>query len=302
MTYFKAYFSTQTLFFLSFLSIGVFVFASCKGQAIAQDIPALTDIPLEPVSHYLTMSAYSDAAVLDRASLDEITFPDKKNVFLIKMFSPEYLTREEIETLALQLKPPANSSEQTRAELEFLLEIQESRTEAEVNEALRLHDIGYFPVIGMKNTDALFFEASEVMGRKVDPSKYPATNTLLHNIMKEMRITEFTAKNHFLRARPRQLESRLTPLKKMKSSSYASGHTLWAYMHAYILAELFPSKRDAFLQLAFDIGYSREILGVHYPSDEEASRVLAHTLLKNMWTKANFKRDFAAAKKEWSNK
>ena len=114
-----------------------------------------------------------------------------------------------------------------------------------------------------------------------------------------MRIMEFTAKNKILRARPRQLSSELKPLKKMNSSSFASGHTLWAYLQAYIFSELIPEKRKEFLDLAYKIGYSREILGVHYPSDEEASRILAHKMLTLMLENQDFQTDFYKAKKEW---
>lgn len=120
--------------------------------------------------------------------------------------------------------------------------------------------------------------------------------------MKEMRVAEFMVKNHFLRARPRQLEPQLKPLKKMRSSSFASGHTLWAYMQAYLFAELMPSKRTELLNLAYEIGYSREILGVHYPSDEEESRKLAHTILSKIWEKAKFRNDFNLALAEWDEK
>jgi len=151
----------------------------------------------------------------------------------------------------------------------------------------------------MKDEDELFFEAYEVFGNQFDTKEYPKTKKLLNNIMREMRIAEFTAKNHFLRARPRQLESQLKPLKKMSSSSFASGHTLWAYMQAYLMGALIPEKRDEFLDLAYNIGFSREILGVHYPSDEEASRKFAHQLLLKMWEKPKFMQDFHDAQLEW---
>jgi len=87
----------------------------------------------------------------------------------------------------------------------------------------------------------------------------------------------------------------------MKTASFASGHTLWAYMQAYLMGALIPEKRNEFLELAYEIGFSREILGVHYPSDEEASRKLAHQLLEQMWEKPAFIFDFYQAQLEWGN-
>jgi len=281
----------------------IIISVACKKQSSTTQltIPPLTPIQETPKAHYKTLSSYSPNESPERKNLDSISFPDKAHRFTIKLFSPSYLIREEITTLAKQLKPPANSSELTKAELDFLLELQQSRTPEQVNEALRMHDIVYIPLIGMRNEEHLFFEAYEIFGPGFDIKSYPKTKKLLHNIMKEMRIAEFTAKNHFLRARPRQLESDLQPLKKMKSSSFASGHTLWAYMQAYLMAELIPGKRTEFLELAYQIGFSREVLGVHYPSDEEASRKFAHQLLEKMWTKPAFIKDFSKAKLEWQS-
>ncbi|MEM6697317.1 MAG: phosphatase PAP2 family protein [Bacteroidota bacterium] len=117
--------------------------------------------------------------------------------------------------------------------------------------------------------------------------------------MNDMRMMEFAVKYHLLRARPYQLEPKLAPLTKISSPSFASGHTLWAYIQAYTLGELLPNKREAFVELAYEIGESREILGVHYPSDEEAARQLAHRMLMLMWHTEKFQRDFTAAQVEW---
>jgi len=274
---------------------------SCQNQNITDitNIQPLQSIEATPQNHYKTLQTFSPKANPNKAKLDEIRFPKKSNQWLIKTFSPAYLDRTTIKEIMLTLQPPANSSNQTRAELDFLLELQKTRTPEQVKNALRLHDIVYFPIIGMRDEQELFFEAYELLGTDFNHESYPKTQQLLHNIMKEMRIMEFTAKNHILRARPRQLEANLTPLKKMSSSSFASGHTLWAYMQAYLWGELLPDKREAFIDLAYEIGFSREILGVHYPSDEEVSRKLAHQLLTEIWKNPNFKKDFQAAKKEW---
>jgi len=287
---------------ISLLIMATFYFSAvcCNQQNNTQiTIPPLKQIAETPKEHYKTLNKYSKNADTKHTHLDDISFPNKAHQLTIKLISPAYLSRKEIEVLIDQLQPPANSSEQTTAELDFLLELQANRTPEQVNEALRMHDIVYIPLIGMRNETHLFFEVNEILGNEFNASAYPKTKQLLHNIMKEMRITEFTAKNHFLRARPRQLESKLQPLKQMKSSSFASGHTLWAYMQAYLLGALIPGKRIEFVELAYEIGFSREVLGVHYPSDEEASRKLAHRLLQQMWTKPDFIKDFQEAKLEW---
>jgi len=283
----------------TFLALTICI-AGCN-TAINKHPHELSTLPKlsEPTYHYLELKKIDSREKKIHSEMDSIYFPDQVNKLLLKSIRPQFLTKAELVAFVPNLKHPSNSSSQVRAELDFLLELQENRTAEMVEEALRWHEIVYFPIIGMKSDEHLFFEAFEIYGNDFDPDKFPKTRILLNNIMKEMRFMEFSAKNSILRPRPRQLESRLEPLKKMSSSSFVSGHTLWAYMHAYLLASLDPTKAEAYLELAYRIGYSREILGVHYPSDEEAARKLAYQILSKMWERENFQSQLIKAAREW---
>jgi hypothetical protein len=57
------------------------------------------------------------------------------------------------------------------------------------------------------------------------------------------------------------------PLARIKSPSYASGHKLWAFTETYIFSEIIHEKREEFLQRADEVRWSRELLAIHYPSD-----------------------------------
>ncbi|MEL6943492.1 MAG: phosphatase PAP2 family protein, partial [Bacteroidota bacterium] len=220
---------------------------------------------------------------------------------------PAYLTRSQIKQMITALSFPANSSEQTRKELDFLLTLQDKRTEKEVERVMTLAKVGYWPAKSLikshpeyqSNLNQLLYECQVVMGSECTTANYPKTTELLKGITLDMRIMEFTAKYHLLRARPYQLEPKIKPLQVMGSPSFASGHTLWGYIQAYTFSELLPEKREAFLELAYQIGLSREIMGVHYPSDEEAARQLAHQMLALMWKTEKFQKDFQAAQEEW---
>lgn len=263
--------------------------------------PDSTIRPIAPLkNHYKTLQTLSTAPDASRSELDAIQYPSKAYGWIASFLKPSYLTKQQLEEIYLTLNLPANSSEQTRAELDFLLELQKNRTEAQAKEVLAINEIVYVPVFKASKAD-LFYLCSTVMGANATATNYPHTKKLLGNIMRESRIIEFNAKNHFMRARPRQLENRLQPLKKIKTPSFASGHTLWAYLQAYVLAELIPEKGDALIDLAYEIGYSREVLGVHYPSDEEAARQLSYQMLKAMWVTEKFQKDFEKAKAEWKN-
>ncbi len=268
--------------------------------------------PLESATnHYSEFSQLAAIPNPARAGLDSIRFPTalyKAEALLYTLLQPRYLSLEQIDQLKQSVACPANSSDQTQAELAFLVAWQEKRTPVQEQRAVEeLAPIGYWPHLAVmedheryeQNLEHLFFEGREVLGAHCTAQNYPATAKWLEGITRDMRIMEFSAKYHFLRARPYQLEPGLTPLARMSSPSFASGHTLWAYIQAFAWSELLPEKRPQFLELAYEIGESREIMGIHYPSDEEAARVLAHRMLQAMWLHKDFQADLEQARQEW---
>ena len=270
--------------------------------------------PLEPpTNHYQDFKNFSTAPNPKRAALDSVRYlPSNYGAvaLLYTMARPVYLSQNQINDLKNSVTQPANSSDQTKTELDFLLNWEAKRTkEQEVRAAEVLAPVGYWPHINVmqnhegyvENRQHLFFEGRTVLGDECTPDNYPATTKLMEGITTDMRIMEFTVKYHLLRPRPYHLEPKLKPLAIMSSPSFASGHTLWAYIQAFAWSELVPSKRKQFLDLAYEIGESREIMGIHYPSDEEAARVLAHSMLSTMWSNPSFMTDFNAAKLEWKN-
>ncbi|MEX0289522.1 MAG: phosphatase PAP2 family protein [Flavobacteriaceae bacterium] len=282
-------------------------FLVIQASAISQNLH-----PLEPVKgHYKDLQRLSTSPNSEHSQLDAISFPSseyRSAALIYIMATPEYLTPEQVETLKDAVQFPANSSDQTRAELDFLLEWQEKRSPEEVHRAAEvLAPIGYWPHISVmknhqryqKNMEHLFYEGKAVMGDQCTAKNYPATAKLLAGVTKDMRIMEFTVKYHLLRARPYHLEPKLKPLARMSSPSFASGHTLWAYIQAFTWSELIPEKRKEFLEVAYEVGESREIMGIHYPSDEEAARVLAHKMLTDMWGNPKFQDDLRKAQLEW---
>ncbi len=270
--------------------------------------------PLEDASnHYAELKQLSASKNAARASLDGISYSPNRygsTALLYTIARPVYLNGDQVDELKNSVTFPANSSDQTRAELDFLLQWQEKRTAAQETRAARvLAPVGYWPHIAImkdheryqENMEDLFFEGRTVMGESCSAQNYPATAKLLQGVTQDMRIMEFTVKYHLLRPRPYDLEPKLRPLQRMSSPSFASGHTLWAYIQAFTWSELIPSKRDSFLELAYEIGESREIMGIHYPSDEEAARILAHRMLTAMWSNPGFMSDLKQAKLEWKD-
>ena len=266
---------------------------------------------LEPsTKYYKTIGALSMAPSTSRAWMDTIQFPwteYSQNAITYSLIRTVYLKPEDEAQLPDLVRMPANSSDQTKAELEYLLSLQKSRTKEQINRAQYIATIGsWFNILNPldsnfdENRQQLFYIASTV-GEWYNYKNFPATTKLLLNCMQDIRVTEFRLKWHFKRPRPYHLEPTLQPLTKVRSPSFASGHTLWAYTQAYIFSEIIPEKRSEFLSKADEVRWSRELLGIHYPSDNEASRIIAWYLMKFWYNNPEFLKDMEQARAEWKN-
>ncbi len=67
-------------------------------------------------------------------------------------------------------------------------------------------------------------------------------------------------------------------LESAQTASYPSGHTTQAFYFAHLLSDLFPDLTEGLYQLANMVAESRIDRGVHFPSDNEAGKVLARKL------------------------
>jgi acid phosphatase (class A) len=86
--------------------------------------------------------------------------------------------------------------------------------------------------------------------------------------------------------------------KPERNASYPSGHATRGMAQALVLAELFPEKREAILEIGRKIGWDRVLIGKHFPTDVYAGRVLGQAIVREMMKSEAFQRDLAAAKAE----
>jgi|GEM_PF-1963318 len=91
-------------------------------------------------------------------------------------------------------------------------------------------------------------------------------------------------KNYFGAQRPYELaesygvEFPYNHLESAQSRSYPSGHTTQAFYLAHFLSSIYPELSESFYDLAQMIADSRIEHGVHFPSDNEAGKMLAQVL------------------------
>lgn len=268
--------------------------------------------PQEPIHvHYKTLGELSAKPSPEFAWMDTISYPPKEfgSSLTFVLVKPYYLSDSQVKSLTTSVKPPANSSEQTRKELEYLLSLQASRTPKQIERVKFLANIGFWPQTHLipthpnyqQNLKDLFFEGNTIMGDWCNAQNFPAIAKVLAGAMQDMRVMEFTIKYTYFRPRPYHLEKKLESLDRIGSPSFASGHTLWAFIQAYIWSEIIPEKRNEFIALAEEIRQSRELMGIHYPSDNEAARQITYQMLIQYMKNPDFINDFGLAKKEWVN-
>jgi acid phosphatase (class A) len=265
----------------------------------------------EVSDHYKTLQQLSSSPNQSRAWMDTIKYPPTEygSSFVYVLVKPCYLTDSQVKSLSESVKFPANSSDQVRNELDYMLDLQAKRTLEQIARVTFLGDIGYWPSINQipthqsyeENLRNLFFEGKELMGENVNAKNFPKLSKLLQGVMQDMRVMEFTIKYKLYRPRPYHLEPKLQPLMKINSPSFASGHTLWAFIQAFTWSEVVPEKQKEFIALAEEIRRSREIMGIHYPSDNEASRQIAYKMMQYFFKNDAFVKDYNEAVAEWKS-
>lgn len=244
--------------------------------------------------------------------MDTIDYPwpeYHKGALTFSLMRTCYLSPEDEKKLPALIRYPANSSAQTRAELDYMLDLQRKRTKQESGRVTFIGQIGSWPdQINPadpdydRNREQLFYIARPVIGEWFNHENFPATTQLLLNCIQDIRVTEFRLKRYFKRPRPYHLEPELEPLTRIHSPSFPSGHTLWAFTYAFLFSEIIPEKRARFIEMAEEVRWSRELMGIHYPSDNEAARIISWHLLKYWYHSPEFVADMEKAKAEWEYK
>lgn len=128
---------------------------------------------------------------------------------------------------------------------------------------------------------------------------YPgATADFMARVWSDASYYIWALKFRFNRIRPYSLEPRLENLQTPNFPAYPSAHAANSYVAAFVYQELLPEHRELFLQNARDMAYSREILGVHFPSDSESGRAFARQLVDRLLQEPAFRADLEAAGQE----
>jgi acid phosphatase (class A) len=139
-----------------------------------------------------------------------------------------------------------------------------------------------------------------VLGADFTRERFPRTHTLLTATIAGVNPAIGAAKDAHPRTRPFADRSviQCDDPGQNTTGSYPSGHGAGGWALALVLAEVVPSRADALLQRGRDFGESRVICGYHFPSDIEASRLVAAGGVARLHGNAEFRQQLEAARRE----
>ena len=184
--------------------------------------------------------------------------------------------------------PPAQGSADTRAELDELLQLQATRTPAQVERAR-----GDAELSVARFADALGNPAP------LTDAAAPRTTQLLRDAAAAELAVVGPAKDRFARPRPYVVDTRLEPVvPRPTSAAYPSGHAAWAYTVGLVLADMVPERRSQILARAQEFARNRSLAGVHYPSDVLAGEIAGTAIAASLFACPAFQAEEAAATPE----
>jgi acid phosphatase (class A) len=257
--------------------------------------------------YYKSLQALDAKPKSPNEEIDKQKFPfDASSAEMRLSIKPYYLQQVTLDDFKLT-DPPANSSDQTRAELNYLLALQQQRTKLDVETSLYMAGVYYN--VRVKPEDSTYqyyrqnlFHIGRSIGSWFNPKDLPLTADLMAHVWQDASYFIWASKYKYLRIRPYIIDTDIQNLEETEWAAYPSGHATNSYINAYIYQELAPEFIDTFIKDAYDMAHSRELIGVHYPSDSESGRILARQLVNKLFQNEKFLKDFALVKKEWELK
>jgi acid phosphatase (class A) len=285
---------------LASLFISVFILSSLSSVAQKNKTKELTPTR----GHYKQLKAFSAKPKSTHEEIDKQNFQTNKETIERRLsLKPVYLQNISVEDFRIP-DAPANSSDQTRAEIDYLLALQKYRTKEDVRSSLYMADVYYNVRVTPGDStysryrNNLFFIGRSI-GSWFNPETLPVTADFMANVWRDASFFIWSLKFKYARIRPYSIDSSLMNVQETNWAAYPSGHAANSYINAFIYQELAPEFTDFFVKDAYDMAHSREIIGVHYPSDSEASRIFARQFVNMLFQNENFLNDFQKVKAEW---
>ncbi len=152
--------------------------------------------------------------------------------------------------------------------------------------------------------DALMDELSVPFGLKISKEGTPEIYKLVVNSLSTIDQMRVEPKAYYMRKRPfvRFQEHMYTVYEEAdlrNEGSYPSGHSQRGYAGALLLSEVNPDNANAIMARGYMYGESRVIVGAHWQSDVDASRLGGSIGLARLHTSPEFLAQLAKAQDEF---
>jgi len=198
-----------------------------------------------------------------------------------------YLSQDKVDLAKLLPPPPDPQSLAQKRDLAAVLEIQQKRTPEQTKRAIADNELS-------------IFRFQDVLGPGFTAERLPLTVEFFKRMHGDARLLINATKDVWNRPRPYLVSSEVRPLgeKPRTMWSYPSGTTIFGSLTAIVLANMVSEKRAELFARADEYGANRVVIGVHYPTDVEASRIAATVMAAAFMQDPAFMTEFGAARSE----
>ncbi|MFN2440825.1 MAG: phosphatase PAP2 family protein, partial [Chitinophagaceae bacterium] len=243
--------ATLFIIFLSF-------FSTVTAQTIKQGNIKLPRSIIAAQGHYKHLQKFPTTSTNIEA--------DKKQ-FPLETMRPSYFNNLKLRAVyvdvpieTFDLGPmPANSSIQTKKELEYLHSLADTgRSKEKVQECLNSANIYYRVLAITSDTDYTvmrrnLFHMGRQLGDWFNPDSLPVTANFMAKVWQDASYYMWVLKFKYNRIRPYQLDTTLKQITNPNFPAYPSGHSTNSYVAAYVYSELLPQFTKLFTKNAFDM-------------------------------------------------
>jgi len=167
--------------------------------------------------------------------------------------------------------PPQNDSETTRKELIYLSELTKSVSSSQLD-LIKLVD---------EEPNALFHKTLKDLNIEFPKDIFKKSWMLIRPVIMNLKQIHNRPRPYQL-AHKYGLKIKVRDSKTAQTPAYPSGHTSYAALSAYILAAKYPQFSEHFFDKIQMAGMARMLMGVHYPSDNEASMIITGALWEDI--------------------
>jgi membrane-associated phospholipid phosphatase len=181
--------------------------------------------------------------------------------------------------------PPAETSDQTTAELAELRQLQKERSPS-ANTAVQY----YYAIPATQR----WHDLAVVLARaeKQSANRQARLTTMLHTALHDAVIATWAAKYQFNRRPPSQMAPDVTPVVLITDAvpapepSYPSEHAALAGTAAGILTAFFPKEEANLKAMAAEAAQTRLLMGANYRSDIDAGFALGQAVAQKALARA----------------